>query len=155
MHRHSIKMRRVAAVVVLALISLLAFAPAANADERKFEVEFSFDNPCTNETIDFRGTVLGFLNVSPGHLLFHAGNLNVTGVGETSGTRYREIFTFTEVHQGSDESGPFAETSSFHWRIVTPGPGNDFVSTIVFHMTINANGEVVVQLNRLNEGTCV
>jgi hypothetical protein len=49
----------------------------------------------------------------------------------------------------------FAETNVTHSRLITPGPGNDFVFAIVFHFTINANGEIVGWQNHVTFDACV
>jgi hypothetical protein len=49
----------------------------------------------------------------------------------------------------------FAETNVTHSRLITPGPDNDFVFAIVFHFTINANGEIVGWQNHVTFDACV
>jgi hypothetical protein len=40
-------------------------------------------------------------------------------------------------------------------RVVAPGPRNDLVFSIVFHQTINVNGELVVFNNTVTMEDCV
>jgi hypothetical protein len=146
---------------VLALAWLAAFAPAANVAGRvsvsRSPISFSLFNPCTNENIEFSGTTLGLIDTTPedNHFIFHAVEIGVTGIGETSGARYREVFAITDVRQGSFENGPFVETLSIHSRVITAGGGNDLDFDIIFHLTINANGDMVVIFNRLVDESCV
>jgi hypothetical protein len=144
-----------------ALASLAALAPPANADGRvvvsRSPIGFSIFNPCTSENVAFSGVALALFDTSAGDQfhLFHAVDIDATGVGETTGARYREVFAITDVRQGNDEDGPFAETLSVHSRLITAGGGNDLDFDIVFHQTITASGEVAVSFNRLTNESCV
>jgi hypothetical protein len=148
-------------ISVAIALAALALAPVASGEGRvtvsRFPISFSFFNPCTNENVAFSGTALGLIDTTAGDdfQLFHAVEINVTGIGETTGTRYREVFSITDVRQGDDEGGPFAETLSIHSRLITAGGGNDLDFDIVFHQTITATGEVAVSFNRITNESCV
>jgi hypothetical protein len=91
-------------------------------------------------------------------LIGHGVDIAIKGVGETTGTRYVELFARTTSIQGTEttaDDGAFAETNAVHSRLIAPGPANDLVFAIVFHFTINANGEVVGWHNRVTFEACV
>jgi hypothetical protein len=137
--------------------ALAAFAPAGQAAasvSTKFPVSFSLFDPCTNENVDFSGSAMAVLQTTQDHLIFHSVDIHVTGIGETTGTGYHETFSVLIAEQGTDETGPYAETNSVHSRLITPGGGNDLAFDIIFHFTITANGDVPVFHNRVT-GTCV
>jgi hypothetical protein len=137
--------------------ALATFAPAgqAAASVSKFPVSFSLFDPCTNENVDFSGSAMAVLNTTQdNHVIFHSVDIDVTGIGGTTGAGYRETFSVLIAQQGTDETGPYAETNPVHSRVLTPGGGNDFEFDAIFHITITANGDVSVFLNR-STATCV
>jgi hypothetical protein len=83
----------------------------------------------------------------------HSVDIAFNGVGQTTGTQYVSVGTNTVTDIESD-SGARVETTTTQSRLVAPGPGNDFLFAIVFHETINANGDKVVEFNRLIPGVC-
>jgi hypothetical protein len=138
--------------VALALASLVAFAATAQAGNgvtvTKFPVpEFSLFNPCTNENFVLTGTALTVIDPTPDNhgVEFHSVDMALKGVGD-KGTRFVETFSITISLQGTEttsDGGAFAETNAIFFRLIAPGPGNDLVSRIIFHFTINATGETV------------
>ena len=51
----------------------------------------------------------------------------------------------TQDHfKGSLQNGQFTQTFVNNFRIIGQGPGNNFLVHEVFHITINANGDVTV-----------
>lgn len=150
-------------VVVTALVSLAALVPTAAADGvtvSRFPVSFGFFNPCTNENVDFSGTAMTVADQTPDThgLTFHSIDVSLKGVGATSGDRYHEQFAITVSLQGTEDAsdnGAFSENNVVHSRIVAQGPRNDLVFSIVFHQTINANGELVVFNNTVTTEACV
>jgi hypothetical protein len=145
---------------VLSLVGTVAalagFTPAAQAaaSVSKFPVSFSLFDPCTNENIDFSGNAMAVLTTQDNHTIFHSVDIAVTGIGETTGMSYHETFSVLIAEQGTDETGPYAETNSVQSRLITPGGGNDLEFDIIFHFTITANGDVPVFHNRVT-ATCV
>jgi hypothetical protein len=152
-------------LAVAALAALAAFTvPIQAADGvtvTRQEISGTFFNPCTNENVVMSGTALFVIERSSEEnrgLEFHSANLGFHGVGETSDTRYVDVFAITISLQGTEttsDGGAFAETNAIHERLVAPGPGNDLVFSIVFHFTINADGEVVAWHNLLTLGDCL
>jgi hypothetical protein len=155
--------KKCAIILVLAIVAALAaFTAAAHADGvtvSKFPISFSLFDPCTNEIIDFSGTAMAAVDLTPDNhgLVGHSAEIHVTGVGETTGMRYIETFTNTVSIQGTEatsDNGSFVETTVTHSRDVAPGSGNDLIFAIVSHITINAVGEVVGFHNDVTIGVC-
>ncbi len=105
--------------------------------------------PCANggagEVVKSSGTVHrvvhNTLNANGFHITLHANPQNVTGIGQTTGDVYQTRGTFT-AHQNLVAG----VTESIHetFLLVGPGPNNNFKMTTTSHVTVNANGEVVV-----------
>ena len=124
-------MTRFSMLVIAAMAAVVLFAaPAAQAaaSVSKFPVSFSLFDPCTNENVDFSGSAMAVLTTQDNHTIFHSVDIHVTGTGETSGASYHEHFSVLIAEQGTDETGPYAETNPVHFSLITPGGGNDFES---------------------------
>jgi hypothetical protein len=151
-------MRRFLTILSLVgtVAAVAAFAPAgqAAASVSKFPVSFSLFDPCTNENVDFSGSAMAVLTTQGDHTVFHSVDIDVTGTGETTGASYREHFSVLIAEQGTDETGPYAETNPVHFSVITPGGGNDLEVDATFHITITATGDVSVFLNR-STAACV
>jgi hypothetical protein len=154
-------MKRCTLVVSIAagFAALVAFATTAQAADgvivSRFPVSFSFFNPCTNENVDVSGTALSVVDTTPDDhgLTGHSVDIALKGVGQTTGAQYVSVGTNTVTDIESD-NGALVETTTTQSRLVAPGPGNDLLFAIVFHETINANGDLAVVFNRLIPGVC-
>jgi hypothetical protein len=147
------------AVGVAAALVALAAATAQAADGvtvSRFPVSFSFFDPCTDENVDVSGTALTVIDTTPDNhgLTGHSVDIALKGIGQTSGAQYVSVGTNT-ITESTSDNGARVETVTAQSRLVTPGPRNDLLFAIVFHETINANGDLVVQFNRLIPGVCV
>jgi hypothetical protein len=155
--------KKCAMVLGLAVVAALAaFTAAAHADGMTvttFPVSFTLFDPCTDANVELSGTVLVVLDATPDDhgLVGHSVDVAIKGVGATTGTSYVEVATDKTSIEGTwttADGGAYVETNEVHFRLIAPGPGNDFLYAISFHMTINANGELVVFDNRLTLGAC-
>ncbi len=155
------KGRACLAGVVSAVAVLAALATPAQAGNgvtvEKFPVSFPMFNQCTNETVELSGNALVVRDETPDEhgLTFHSIDIAFKGVGPTTGLRYVWHFGITVSIQGTEGDAAFAETTVVRSRLIAPGPGNDLVFAIVFHMTINAKGELAVLHNRVTDEACV
>jgi len=115
---------------VAALAALSGFvavgAAASGVTVSRFPVSFSVFNPCTNENVELSGTALTVIDTTP---------------------EDNHGLTFHSIDMALKGVG--------HTRLIAPGPRNDLVFAIVFHFTINANGEVVGWHNRVTAEACV
>lgn len=102
---------------------------------------------CANESVLLSGTIhfasRMATDASGGfHLFFHSNPQGVTGVGEVSGDTYRGTGMSRQTHTFIDL--PFTDTFINNFRIIGPGPENNYLTHFNAHTTINANGEMVV-----------
>ena len=72
-----------------------------------------------------------------------------SGIGEVSGDRYRVVGVNQRIHiEGRVGS---TETHVTTFGLIGPGPGNNLVGHLVYHITVNANGTVtaLVEISRV------
>lgn len=73
------------------------------------------------------------------HGVFHAQPMGIKAVGQTTGDIYQA--TGVSMEQFNNLDG-YTDTIVESFKIIGPGPGNNFVVQEVLHLTENANGEV-------------
>jgi hypothetical protein len=145
------------------IASLLLLAPVANAEGgvvvSRFPVSFTLFNPCTNELVDLSGAAVTVLDTTPedNHFHFHAYDLGVKGVGQTTGARYVEVAAISIVLQGEFVNGQFVEQNTIrNLRLITSGGANNAVAfNTTYHLTINANGEVAIEFVHAGPEGCL
>jgi hypothetical protein len=71
------------------------------------------------------------------HTVFKA-----TGTGLTSGVQYQEVVVFNRVFETSLQNGEAMLTQVGAIHVMAPGGGNNLLSPIFFHTTMDANGNV-------------
>lgn len=87
------------------------------------------------------------------HVKTHFQPQGVSGVGLTSGGIYRATgVTQDQLKVGANDL-PVVFTYVNNFRIIGPGPGNNFLVHETFHVTINANGETAVEVD-IFKGDC-
>ncbi len=143
--------RRLLALPLMALALSLAQVAPAGAETFNARVPDSgvLDNPCTGEPIFYEGFVHVVLTagVSAGGQAHFKGELNshLSGVSP-SGAKY-QIVTVSNDHEIFDveDFEPFNFTSTGTFNVIRQGedsPEDDVKGRFIFHLTINANGEV-------------
>lgn len=113
-----------------------------------FPVAFSAWNPCTGEMIDFSGTghyrVQGFSTQNGFNYTVHYNAANIQGVGQVTGIIYRTTDSFNYHNKGSfDANGQTVFNQRGPIRYISQGSSSNLISEDDWHLTINANGEVV------------
>jgi hypothetical protein len=152
----------ITAVTAAAFAALAIFAASAHGADGvtvlRFELpSFSFFNPCTSENVTtVGGTALSVIDTTQDNhgLEGHSVDIALKGIGETTGAQYISVGTNT-ITENTSDNGASAETVVTYSRLVTAGAGNDLLFAIVFHETFDANGDLVVRVNRLIPGICV
>jgi hypothetical protein len=111
-----------------------------------FPAGVSMFNTCTQEYIDFSGSVhiriRGVISDNKITWIGHYDVQNVKGVGQISGTEYvtTEAFNFSNTSDFNTESIVYNQRYSLHY--ISLGKENNFTLENNWHLTINANGEV-------------
>jgi hypothetical protein len=113
--------------------------------------------PCANGGAGEDVLLTGFLHVlitqtedgdGSLHTTGHFQPMGVTGIGSTTGDVYHATGVTRDTVNGIEI--PFAGTFVNNFRIIGPGKGNDLLIHEVFHVTINALGEVTVVVDLLS-----
>jgi hypothetical protein len=109
---------------------------------------------CTGELIDFTGTihlVIQSVTTPSGtfKITIHSNNQDVSGTGTQSGAtfRFQAIANTTEL---SSVVAAQETTTIIDFRIIGPGPNNNFLLQETFHVTVNANGEATATVNQIS-----
>jgi hypothetical protein len=145
-------MRLCTLLILLALLLMWPAAIVAKAESFTASVKIPIDIvvfvPCANggagENVALSGTLHDLFHITLDgnggfHSKFHVNPQGVSGIGETTGTKYQG----TGVTQGTFNGQVGFETSFVNnFRIIGQGPGNNFLVHENFHVTINANGTV-------------
>lgn len=147
------------AAVLLALSLVLMSTPGAVSAQsattfnlmQVMPVVYSEYVPCAaggaGEMLNFSGslkmTIHGTLT-GDGRATFSAKMvpLNVVGVGQTTGDQYQLVGETGTTRTYTIDFGQSERwTTVEHFRFVTPGAGNDYVTMTVYHEIVNADGE--------------
>ena len=163
-------MKRIGMVVVLALVATMTFAPFAFAQaqgepapvQQSFNLRepftFSTTNPCTGEQITGEGTThfMGSYreNASGGYIFQVHINTSGSGVSQ-SGAKYVLNGSQHESGHSHLDGTPNTYTGVQRSQLIRQGeamPGDDFLfNELLFHLTVNANGEVTAQVVPVDE----
>ena len=104
-------------------------------------------NECNGEQVELTGVIHLVSQTMPdGSVLGHFNYQDVTGIGLSSGIQYRA----SAVDQVRLEA-PFPSSihSVRHFRLIGQGTGDDVLVDAIFHMTVNANGEIAAEIEEL------
>jgi len=82
----------------------------------------------------------------------------ITATGQTTGDTYQVtgvdqvtfVGIFPPAPPGDPQIGPISNTFTSNFRIIGPGPGNNFLGHITFHTTVNANGDVTTEVDNFS-----
>jgi hypothetical protein len=111
-------------------------------------VHFLRSADCTGEVVEISGTIhMMNQTQTDGSVIGHFNYQNVSGVGLTSGNTYQvsAVDTFRL-------SAPFpTDISSLQsFRLISRGSESNLLVTVLYHITVNANGEVIASIDDLN-----
>jgi hypothetical protein len=155
--------KKILVLLALATVGLVASATVAQAKTVENDTilvpGFNVFIPCANG---------GAGEVISGDLQLHVlvtstvnGN-NVSGkehfqpqggslIGQTTGDKYQATGVTQDSFQGSLQNGQSTFTFVNNFRMIGPGPGNNFLEHETFHITVNANGDTTVTHDKLSE----
>ena len=151
----TIRIACVIGVFVSALAVFPAFAAGGHTTDR-FTEDFDFVVPaaesCTGEDVHIYGPIDVVVQTTTDgkgntHLVQHY-TPHLTAVGLTSGTSYLALGPTQVV--SFDAAGPGVFNLVNMAILIAPGSGENFVLTEGVKVTVNANGEVTVDFERLN-----
>ena len=133
-----------AALVLLSLLS----SPLWAATSTKIPLHAIRSNDCTGEQVELSGTIhLVSQTQRDGSIVGHFNYQNVSGMGLTSGTTYRASTVDTFRLEAPFPSDIHSVRSL---RLISPGPEDDLLVMFLFHITVNATGEITAEVEDVN-----
>ena len=108
--------------------------------------------PCANNgageiiagTIELHVLVTSTVNGNNVSGFYHYQPAGSDLVGSVTGDAYRATGVTQSSFHGSLENGLYTTTYVNNFRLIGPGPGNNYLVHETFHLTINAKGDVTV-----------
>jgi hypothetical protein len=142
---------------ILLLAALLASAAPAGAQSqagREYDLDQTIPisgisaNPNNGEQIGYSGAlrIAGHLSVdSQGGVHFRYHSIGrADGVGLTTGCAYELIEIISDSEYADSDSLPLTSTGLRVFNVISHGPTPNFQLFTLFHLTLNANGQVAV-----------
>jgi hypothetical protein len=145
-------------LVLLTMFAALAMPVAAHASTSTEKVLFATDViACNGDVIHLEGTLLVVFTQtstpSGGFVLsMHFQPQGINGVDLTTGTRFLGTGLTRDLVVASP-AGAITETFENQFHIQATTGAESFIISEVFHVTLNANGDVTVVLDNLRS-TC-
>ena len=124
----------------------------------KVPVEILVFIPCalggTGEVVELSGNLHLLTHVTTDnnggmHVEMHAQPQGISGIGMDSGDKYQATGV-TRGHINTQGPAPFESTFVNNFRIIVQGRGNNFLVHQVIHVTINANGDVTADIDKMS-----
>ena len=125
------------------------FSATTETSSVRVPIDIAVFVPCAldgaGEIVTLSGRLRGLFHLTldaggGGHIVFSSNPQGVSGVGETSGERYRGTGISRQTHNFIGL--PFSDTFVNDFRIIGQGAGNNLLIHSNLHLTINANGEI-------------
>jgi len=141
-------------VLVALTLALVLPAQAAMIDNQKLQLPIGWSVwiPCANGGAGEIVEVTGYLhqtysitNDGAGgyHVVAHA-QLQGSGIGNITGDKY-QVMSVGKHNQNTKPPYPYEETNVYSFSIIGKGPGANYLVHGLWHMTINANGNITSQ----------
>jgi hypothetical protein len=154
-------MKKLLAVLALpAIFCTLSFTTLSKAPAVPFNNQTTVDintilvNPCTGEPIQFTGTghfsAHGVINGNRFSMHSHFNGQGIHGEGLINGTSYTGSEADNSSVNGPASNGAFTITETNSFKMVTSGGGNNFTVKALFHVTVNANGDLTVLVDNFS-----
>ncbi len=144
-------MRKLSIFISIATVFGLLMASQAYGEEiyKKIPYEFTWVNDCTDEIVDFTGTMQFWfdtkINKNRWQFIFHSNLMGVSGVERSSGEKYQIIETNQENSHVDTANGiPVLITTMHNLHIIGLGSGNRYTLHERRHFSVNNNGEVLI-----------
>jgi hypothetical protein len=123
-------------------------ASALGATSTDLPLYFLRSADCTGEIVEISGTIHMVNQIqADGSVMGNFNYLNVSGVGLTSGNTYQANAV---DHVRLSAPFPSSITSVRSFLLISRGSSSNLLVTILYHVTVNANGEVTISIDDLN-----
>jgi hypothetical protein len=134
--------------LTLAWVSFVNPVPGLwGATSNTLPLDFIRSADCTGELVELNGTIHLVSQTQPdGSVVGHFNYQGVTGVGLTSGITY---YATAVDHFYLSAPFPWSINSMRNFRLISQRGDSNLLVTILYHITVNANGEVTVSIDSL------
>lgn len=137
----------------LQAVTVQSNAASTFLSNEKIPIDLLFFVPCANggagEEVQLSGSlhVLTSITINGNNLRgkMHFQPQGIKGVGTVTADKYPGTGVTQDEFKGSFVKG-YEETAIDNFRIIGQGKGNNFLVHTVFHITVNANGQISVVL---------
>ena len=120
---------------------------ALGATSTDLPFDFLRSADCTGEIVEISGTIHMLNQIqADGSIMGHFNYLNVSGVGLTSGNTYQANAV---DHFRLSAPFPSSITSARSFLLISRGSSSNLLVTALYHITVNANGEVATSIDDL------
>ena len=155
--------RWIGARTILGLMMVLALLAPASAwgkattvrEEETVPFDVVFFNECTGEEVHLTGELLirvrTTIDATGGiHATFHLTPRHVRGVGVESGIAYKVVGGERDSFNAAADEAPLVYTATMMFNVVSQGGSDNLKVKYVFHVTINAQGEVTAEIDNFS-----
>jgi hypothetical protein len=148
-------MRKPSIFIITAMIFSLFMTSQVHPEGAIKKIQYEnigWVNPCTNELVDFTGTMQALVDIKINknrcHIICHSNLMGVSGVGRTSGEKYQITETNQENQSVDTTKGfPVEITTMHNLHVLAMGSGSHFILHESRHFIVNADGEIIVDIN--------
>ena len=135
-------------ILIVSLFLPGSSAAALSATSDQLPLYFLRSADCTGEVVEISGTIhVVNQTQADGSVIGHFNYQNVTGLGLTSGNTYR-VSAVDQVRLQAPFPSSITSVQSFH--LISPGGESNLLVQVLYHITVNGNGEVTVAIDDLN-----
>src|SRR3954464_2843517 len=132
-----------AAVMAAITVAMVRQARAEVILNEDFPISGLLVTPCNGELVQYSGSLHETIHVTANNNTFHIGEhvnaQDVSGVGLTTGAQYRISDSFN-ISENLAAGETFTQGENFH--VIGQGQTPNFVLHTLFHITVDANGNV-------------
>jgi hypothetical protein len=148
-------------MIIMATVALAAFmagpALAAVTNNESIPFNLTIFVPCANggagELVALSGSlhVLTTVTINGNNVSMstHSQPQGVSGVGLTTGDKYRGTGVTRSDTNYDNVDFPFVTTYVNNFRVIGQGPGNNFTVHETLHTTVNANGDATADFDNI------
>ena len=134
--------------LTLLVLSPVSSALAASATSDQLPIYFLRSADCTNEVVEISGTIhMVNQTQADGSVIGHFNYQNVRGLGLTSGNIY-QVSAIDDIRLSAPFPSSITSVQSFH--LISRGSESNLLVEVLYHITVNANGEVTASIDDLN-----
>lgn len=135
-------------MLVFSLSISSGIVSALGATSTDLPLHFLRSADCTGEEVEITGTIhLVNKTQSDGSVISHFNYQDVSGAGLTSGTTYRAS-AVDQLRLVAPFPSNISSVRNFH--LISQSSGSDLLVQVLYHITVNANGEVTTSIDTLS-----